>query len=86
VTTAFYETSLKLQSVTDDNDSRMLDLITSSRIYDLGGAFNWGGIIGLYSSNLYRGSNTLVSTWEQDYSKIEQAMLDTIDAYQNSVN
>ena len=86
VTTAFYETSLKLQSVTDDDDSRMLDLITSSRIYDLGGAFNWGGIIGLYSSNLYRGSNTLVSTWEQDYSKIEQAMLDTIDAFQNSVN
>jgi len=86
VTDAFYETSLKLQSVTDDNDSRMLDLITSSRIYDLGGAFNWGGsLIGLYSSNLYRGSNTLVSTWESDFSKIEQAMLDTIDAYNNSV-
>ncbi|MBQ3004184.1 MAG: hypothetical protein IJB88_05805 [Clostridia bacterium] len=86
VTDAFYETSLKLQSVTDDNDSRMLDLITSSRIYDLGGAFNWGGLIGLYSSNLYRGSNTLVSTWEADFSKIEQAMLDTLDAYQNSVS
>ncbi len=86
VTSAFYETSLKLQSVTDDNDSRMLDLITSNRIYDLGGAFNWGGnLIGLYSSNLYRGSNTLVSTWEADYSKIEQAMLDTLDAYENSI-
>jgi len=86
VTNAFYETSLKLQSVTDDNDSRMIDLCSSSRIYDLGGAFNWGGnLIGLYSFNLYRGSNTLVSTWEAELSKVEQAMLDTIEAYQNSI-
>lgn len=86
VTNAFYETSLKLQSVTDDNDSRMIDLVSNSRIYDLGGAFNWGGsLIGLYSFNLYRGSNTLVSTWEADFSKIQQAMLDTIEAYENSI-
>ena len=87
VTNAFYETSLKLQSVTDDNDSRMIDLISNSRIYDLGGAFNWGGnLIGLYSFNLYRGSNTLVSTWEAELPQVQQAMLDTIDAYQNSIN
>ena len=86
VNSAFYETTLKYQSVYDDNDSRMIDLITNSRIFDLGGAFNWGGnLIGLYSYNLYRGSNTLVSAWEADLSKVEQAMLDTIDAYQNSI-
>ena len=87
VTNAFYETSLKLQSVTDDNDSRMIDLCSNSRIYDLGGAFNWGGnLIGLYSFNLYRGSNTLVSTWEAELSAVQLAMQDTIDAYQNSIN
>ncbi|MBQ3154728.1 MAG: hypothetical protein IJB88_05800, partial [Clostridia bacterium] len=69
------------------NDSRMIDLISNSRIYDLGGAFNWGGnLIGLYSFNLYRGSNTLVSTWEAELPQVQQAMLDTIDAYQNSIN
>lgn len=89
VTTSFYETTLKLQSVTDDNDSRMLDLITNSRIYDLGGAFDWGGngiLIGIYSKNLYAGANTLASNWDSVRGAVELAMNDTIDAYQNSIN
>ncbi len=87
VTAAFYDTSMKLQSVTDDNDSRMLDLITSSRIYDLGGAFNWGGnLIGLYSSNLYAKENTIVSRWESALPGAEIAMQETIEAFENSIN
>ncbi len=87
VTAAFYETSLKMQSVDEDDDSRMLDLITGSRIYDLGGAFNWGGnLIGLYSSNLYKGANTLASTWDSNLSAVQSELQKTIDAYQNSAN
>ena len=87
VTYAFYDTSMKLQATTDDNDSRMLDLITSSRIYDLGGAFNWNGsMIGLYSSNLYAESNTLSSRWESALPGVEMAMQQTIDAFNNSIN
>ena len=87
VTAAFYETSLKMQSVDTDDDSRMLDLITSNRIYDLGGAFNWGGnLIGLYSSNLYRGSNTLASTWDANLSGIKIALEATIEDWKASIN
>lgn len=87
VTAAFYDTSMKLQSVVDDNDSKMLDLITSSRIYDLGGAFDWNGkMIGLYSSNLYAGANTLASSWESNLSGVQIAMQQTIEAFENSIN
>ncbi len=87
VTAAFYETSLKMQSVDDDDDSRMLDLITSSRIYDLGGAFNWGGnLIGIYSSNLYGGANTLASTWDANLDGIKIALEKTIEDWKASIN
>ncbi|MBE6579620.1 MAG: hypothetical protein E7651_07420 [Ruminococcaceae bacterium] len=87
VTAAFYDTSMKLQATVDDNDSRMLDLITSHRIYDLGGAFDWNGkMIGLYSSNLYAGANTLASTWDANLPGVEAAMQETIEAFQNSIN
>lgn len=86
VSSAFYETTLKLQSVTADNDSRMIDLITSSRIYDLGGIFNWGGrLIGIYSSCLYNNQNQLVSNWDAIQSSVETAMEDTIQAYRDSI-
>jgi hypothetical protein len=82
VTYAWYDNSMKLQSVVDDNDSKMLDLVTSSRIYDLGGAFDWNGkLIGLYSSNLYADANTLSSTWEANLPGVEAAMQATIDAF-----
>lgn len=87
VSSAFYETTLKLQSVTQDDDSRMIDLITSSRIYDLGGIFNWGGrLIGIYSSCLYNNQNQLVSNWDSIHVSVETAMEETIQAYQESIN
>ena len=87
VTAAFYDTSMKFQAVTDDNDARMLDLITSSRIYDLGGAFDWNGkMIGLYSSNLYAGANTLASSWDANLPGVEAAMQASIEAFNNSIN
>lgn len=86
VSSAFYETTLKLQAVTQDDDSRMIDLITGSRIYDLGGIFNWGGrLIGIYSSCLYNNQNQLVSNWDSIQSSVETAMEETIQAYRDSI-
>lgn len=87
VTSAFYETTLKLQAVTQDDDSRMIDLITSSRIYDLGGIFDWGKkLIGIYSSCLYNNQNQLASNWDSIHVAVETAMNETIEAYKNSIN
>ncbi len=86
VTYSVYETTLKLQSVTADEDSRMMDYILSHRMYDLGAIFNWGGsLTGVYSFCLYGGSNNLVSKWDGMESSVKVAMEETIAAYKESI-
>lgn len=86
VSYAVYDTTLKLQSVTADDDSRMMDYILSHRMYDLGGIFDWGGgLTGVYSFCLYGGSNNLVSKWDGMKSAVELAMNETITAYKESI-
>lgn len=86
VTSAFYETTMKLQSVETDDDSEMMDLVKKSRIYDIGGIFDWGGnLIGVFSKNMYDKSNKLASTWNSIQISVEQAMNDTIEAYRKSI-
>lgn len=77
---AYYETTLKLQAVETDDDARMLDLIFANRIYDLGGIYNWGGLIGVYSHCL-RNNTGLASYWESIQSAVESDMEATLDAY-----
>ena len=61
VTDAYYEKTLKLQAVEEDADAEMLDLIFNNRLYDLGAIYNWGGnLIGIYSSVMRSGSNSIV--------------------------
>ena len=77
---AYYETTLKLQAVETDDDARMLDLIFANRIYDLGGIYNWGGLIGVYSHCL-RSNTGLASYWESIQGAVENDMEATLDAY-----
>ncbi|MBR6777157.1 MAG: hypothetical protein IKM27_05375 [Clostridia bacterium] len=77
---AYYETSLKLQAVDSDDDARMLDIVFENRLYDLGGIYNWGGLIGLYSHCL-RNNAGLASYWESIQSAAESDMEATLDAY-----
>ena len=44
VTPEFYEIQLKYRDFRDDESGEMLDLIFSSRSFDLGGMFSWGNI------------------------------------------
>ncbi len=77
---AFYETTLKLQAVESDDDARMLDIAFANRIYDLGGIYNWGGLIGVYSHCL-RTNSGLASYWESIEGKVEADMEKTLEAY-----
>jgi len=79
---AFYETTLKLQAVESDDDARMLDIAFSNRIYDLGGIYNWGGLIGVYSHCL-RNNAGLASYWESIQGQVEADMEKTLDAYED---
>ena len=82
VSQAYYEVTMKNQALHDDEDSEMLDYITSHRLYDLGALFNWGGrLIGIYSDVMRSGTNTLISSFEAIQDSAQNAMDDTLEAY-----
>ena len=84
VTDAYYERTLKLQSVDAQEDADMLDLVFNNRLYDIGSIYNWGEeLIGIYSRVMRSGSNTLISTYESVKEKIQADMEQTIAEYQN---
>ncbi|HAN20699.1 MAG TPA: hypothetical protein DCP51_03340 [Clostridiales bacterium] len=91
VTEAYFETTLKLQAIEDDEDAKMLDLIYNNRFYDIGAIYNWGSsvnpsLVGLYSSVIGDDStNTLTSKWESIKDAVETDMLNTIDEYKNNL-
>jgi len=45
VTPAYYDIQLKYRDTRDNESSEMLDLIFSSRTFDIGAAFNWGNTL-----------------------------------------
>lgn len=79
---AYYETTLKLQSVNSEDDEEMLDLIFSNRLYDIGAIYNWGGLLlDVYSRTLRSGSNTLVSYIDTIKDAVEADMEQTVARY-----
>ncbi len=90
VKTAYYEQTLQLQSLTNNDDAEMLDLVYNNRFYDLGAMFNWGSgastsLINFYGHLLQSGTNEHVSLWESISSAVEADMNATIEAYKNSL-
>lgn len=57
---AFYDVALKTKYARDEESGRMLDLIFSSRCYDIGYVYGWGGLNTL--------PNTLYSAKSTDFS------------------
>ncbi|MBO5914520.1 MAG: hypothetical protein J6Q72_04150 [Clostridia bacterium] len=50
VTPAYYDVQLKYRDSRDNESGEMLDLIFASRTFDIADAYNWGNIIGEYTS------------------------------------
>ncbi len=48
VTPSFYNKQLKYRDVRDDESGEMLDLMFKTRSFDLGPAYNWGGLMTAY--------------------------------------
>lgn len=83
---AYYEITLKLQAMDATEDEEMLDLIFANRMYDIGAIFNWGGrLLDVYSYVMRSGNNNFVSHFESIKSGAEEAMKDTIKAYQSLI-
>ncbi|MEG1742721.1 MAG: hypothetical protein RR246_00980, partial [Clostridia bacterium] len=87
VNRAYYDATLKLQALSDTEDSDMLDFIFNNRLYDLGAIFDWGGkLIGIYSTVMRSGSNTLISEFESVRDLVQEKMDETIAAYSGLFN
>ncbi|MBR6562485.1 MAG: hypothetical protein IKK70_00930 [Clostridia bacterium] len=74
VTPAYYDVQLKYRDSHDDESGEMLDIIFASRSFDLGAAFNWGGMLEAYTSL----DVNVSSRFEAKISAAETAMNQTI--------
>ena len=80
VTKAYYDLNLYTKMARDDESGDMLDIIFSTKRYDLGFVFNWGGVkdqIGTFTTN----SKSFASLWEAKEKSAEKAMQKTLDFY-----
>ncbi len=80
LTPAYYDITLKTKSARDEESAAMLDIIFSSRVYDLGNLYGWGGAFDLPSSLTKSGADKIASQVETKKAATETAMQKTLDA------
>lgn len=76
VTPAYYDVQLKYRDSRDDESGEMLDLIFSTRTFDLGNTFEWGNIRNEYRS---MSKSDIASRFEKVVSSVNRAMNSTVD-------
>ncbi|MCL2517130.1 MAG: hypothetical protein FWF15_01075 [Oscillospiraceae bacterium] len=75
VVPAYYEVTLKNKILRDDESVEMLDIISKTRIFDLGYIYNWGGALDLYQTLTGKNSRDFVS----EYMKIEARIITAME-------
>jgi hypothetical protein len=82
---AYYDTTITNKMMRDEESAEMLDIILSSRVFDLGFIFNWGDL-GNVPLSLYPKGGNFVSTYEKREPKAISDMEKTIEAFKNLNN
>ncbi len=85
VTKAYYDLNLYTKMARDDESGDMLDIIFSTKRYDLGFVFNWGSIKSQLET-IATSSKSFSTLWETRKSACEKAMQETLDFYMSSDN
>ena len=80
VTPAYYDVQLKYRDTRDNESGEMLDLIFSTRTFDVGAAYNWGGILGAYMGE---SADNLVSRFQTILPSVETKLEETVEAIEN---
>ncbi|MDL2287622.1 extracellular solute-binding protein [Eubacteriales bacterium OttesenSCG-928-G02] len=76
VTPIFYEKSLKGRDADETNDEKMLDLIFSTRCFDMATAFGWGGIL----SDIVALDPNVTSLFQSHQDAVKTALEKTINS------
>ena len=85
VTEAYYDLNLYTKMARDNESGDMLDIIFSTKRYDLGFVFNWGSVKGQLET-FTSGSKSFASLWEAKEKAAEKAMQETLDFYMSNDN
>lgn len=90
VTDAYYSLTLQLQALEDDADAEMLDIVYSSKFYDLGAIYTWGtspALAGLQGAVIANpNGNELASKYDAMKDSVESAIAQTLEQYQKLSN
>lgn len=76
LTYAYYDKTLTLRDLRDEESGEMLDIIFSSRVYDIGYICNWGGMGRIFEDMYSAKQNNFTSKFDGMRSSIESAMDD----------
>lgn len=79
----YYDTLLKRKYSRDDESEAMLDIVMSTRTYDLMFIFSWGDMGGVMTNLLQTGSRDLASKYEAVTEKTQAAIIKTFEEYGN---
>jgi hypothetical protein len=75
---AYFDITITNKTIRDEESAEMLDLIFSTRIYDLGFIFNWGNM-GYLLETVYPDAGRFVSRFEAAEARAQTAMEATIE-------
>ncbi|MFA6730542.1 MAG: hypothetical protein WCR95_06065 [Eubacteriales bacterium] len=81
LTKAYYDKTLKGRDLVDEESERMLDIIFSSRVYDLGYIYNFGGIGELIQNMNIASSSDFVSYYDRIEGKVMTDLFDAMEKF-----
>ena len=79
---AYYDITITNKMIRDEESAEMLDLILSTRVFDLGFIFNWGDL-GNVPLSFYPRGGDFVSTYEKREPRALTDMEKTIEMFKN---
>ncbi|MDD4772805.1 MAG: hypothetical protein PHZ09_04285 [Eubacteriales bacterium] len=77
----YYEVVLQGKTFRDTESEEMLDIIFASKTFDIGAAFNWGGLQGVYTSICTSASSNFASRYAAVESRVISDMEKTIEIF-----
>lgn len=78
---AYYDVALKTKLTRDDQSSEMIDIIRTSRTYDLASVYDFGGIYGTLSSTIMANKNGYQTMLEKQQGKINTGIEKIVNKY-----
>lgn len=78
---AYYDVTLYTKLARDEESTQMLDIIYSSRVYELGLLFGWGNLFYLPGDMTGKNSEAFASSVEKKIKSAEKAMQKDIDLF-----